>query len=106
MATAQEILDLARVPLVDAAGIRYNDTDGLRYLNFALKALRRQRADLFLGKLKGNFTDLLGTDPVPTPENTHQALADYVTARFETHDDEQAMNARAKDFFSMAAGGL
>jgi hypothetical protein len=29
-----------------------------------------------------------------------------VTARAETHDDEDAMNARAKDFFSLAAGVL
>jgi hypothetical protein len=106
MATAQDLIDQARLPLVDVAKKRFSDADGLKYLNFALKWLRRHRADLFIGSLKGDFTSLSLGSAVPVPENVHQALADYMTARVETHDDEAAMGERAKEFFSLAAGEL
>lgn len=106
MATAQNIIDQARLPLVDAAKTRYSDAQALAYLNFGLMMLRGKRPDLFIGSLSGSMTALALSDAVPIEQQFHQALADYVTARAETHDDEDAMNARAKDFFSLAAGVL
>ena len=106
MATAQNIIDQARLPLVDAGKTRYTDAQALAYLNFGLMFLRGKRPDLFIGALSGNFTALALGDTVSLEQQYHQALADYVTARAETHDDEDAMNARAKDFFSLAAGVL
>jgi hypothetical protein len=106
MATAQNIIDQARLPLVDAAKVRYTDTDALAYLNFGLMFLRGKRPDLFIGSLSGDMTALTLAGTVPIEQQYHQALADYVTARAETHDDETAMNERAKDFFSLAAGVL
>lgn len=106
MTTAQQLIDQARLPLVDADKTRYTDAQALAYLNFGLKMLRRKRADLFIGALSGDLADLVLGDNVPAPEHVHQALADYITARAETHDDEAAMNARAKDFFALAAGEL
>ena len=102
--TAQQIIDQARLPLVDAGKDRFADADGLSYLNFGLQMLRRKRADLFIGSLSGDLADLGLSDNVPLPQNAHQALADYVTARAETHDDEAAMNDRAQAFFALAAG--
>jgi hypothetical protein len=106
MATAQNIVDQARLPLVDAGKDRYTDTQALAYLNFGLMFLRGKRPDLFVGSLSGDFTALALSDAVPIEQQYHQALADYVTARAETHDDEGAMNDRAKDFFSLAMGVL
>lgn len=106
MATAQNIIDQARIPLVDAAKARFSDADGLSYLNFGLKMLRRRRADLFIGSLKGDLATLTLGSTVVVPENVLQALADYITARAETHDDAAAMNDRAKDFFALAGGEL
>lgn len=104
--TAQQIIDLARLPLVDAGKDRFADVDGLSYLNFGLQMLRRKRPDLFIGTLNGDLADLIVGDTVPAPQHVHQALADYITARAETHDDEAAMNERAQAFFAIAAGEL
>jgi hypothetical protein len=106
MATAQDIIDQARKPLVDTAKTRFSDTDALAYLNFGLMFLRGKRPDLFLGTLSGTMTALTLFGTIPIEQQYHQALADYVTARAETHDDEAAMNARAATFFDMAAGVL
>jgi hypothetical protein len=106
MATAQHIIDQARLPLVDAAKTRYTDPQALAYLNFGLMFLRGKRPDLFIGSLSGDMAALELAGTIPLEQQFHQALADYVTARAETHDDEDAMNARAKDFFSLAAGVL
>lgn len=104
--TAQQIIDLARLPLVDADKTRFADADALKYLNFGIRLLRGKRPDLFIGSLKDDLTDLTLTSEVTLPQMTHQALADYVTARCETHDDEEAMNDRAQQFFALAAGEL
>lgn len=106
MATAQDIIDQARKPLVDPGKDRFSDVDALGYLNFGLMFLRGRRPDLFLGSLNGAFTALTLTGAIPIEQQYHQALADYVTARAETHDDEAAMNPRASTFFDMAAGVL
>src|SRR5437764_258901 len=103
-ANAQQLIDQARLPLVDATKTRFKDTDALAYLNFGLKMLRAKRPDLFIGSLKDPLADLALTDPVPLPEHVLQAMADYITARAETHDDEAAMNPRAEQFFALAAG--
>lgn len=90
MTTAQQIIDLARVPLNDDDKDRYSDDDGLRFLNTGLARLKRVRPDLFLGSLGTAWTDLTLTSAVPTPPEVDQALADYVTGRLTMRDDEES----------------
>jgi hypothetical protein len=102
--TAQEVIDLARVPLNDADKDRYLDTDFLRFLNAGLRLLKRSRADLFIGSLSTANVNLALTDNLPTPDHVDQALADYLTARAMTVDTEDTERVGA--FFALAGGQL
>lgn len=102
--TAQEVIDLARVPLNDTDKDRYTDTDLLRFLNAGLRLLQRSRADLFIGSLGTSLPALALGDSLPTPDHVDQSLADYVTARAMTVDTEDGERAGA--FFQLAGGQL
>ncbi|MCY1167376.1 hypothetical protein D9M73_73370 [compost metagenome] len=104
MTTAQQIIDQAREPLNDDEKVRNTDPVLLGYLNFGLRRLKRARADLFIGTLGAGHTDLALIDPVPTPEEYDQNLADYLSARAHTKDDEEAANSRIELFFALAKG--
>lgn len=106
MATAQDIIDHARVPLNDADKTRYTDAALLAYLNFGLMYLRGHRPDMFLGALSGDMTALSLTGTVTIEQQYHQALADYIAGRAETLDDEAAVSGRAAAFFALAGGVL
>lgn len=102
--TAQEVIDLARVPLNDADKDRYKDPVFLRFLNAGLRMLKRTRPDLFIGSLGSGVTSLTLADTLPTPEHVDQALADYLTARAMTIDTEDTERVGA--FFALAQGQL
>ncbi|MFN5350884.1 MAG: hypothetical protein ACK5A0_15355 [Polaromonas sp.] len=102
--TAQEVIDLARVPLNDTNKDRYKDADLLRFLNAGLSQLKRGRADLFLGTLATGYTALTLASTLPTPEHVNQSIADYVTARASTIDNEDSERVAA--FFTLAGGKL
>ncbi|MES2415093.1 MAG: hypothetical protein V4614_14900 [Pseudomonadota bacterium] len=102
--TAQEVIDLARVPLNDADKDRYPDAVLLRFLIAGLRLLQRTRADLFIGSLAVTQPDLGFADELPTPAHVDQSLADYVTARAMTVDTEDGERAGA--FFQLAGGQL
>lgn len=102
--TAQEVIDLARVPLNDELKSRYTDADMLRFLNAGLSQLKRSRADLFLGSLATGVTALTLAGNLPTPAHTDQAIADYLTARASTVDNEDSERVAA--FFALSGGKL
>jgi hypothetical protein len=88
MSTMQDILDDARRPLNDADKTRYPDVN------------------LFFGQYATPFTSTLVTDVLPIDDIYRPALADYVTARAESIDDEHVNSGRAAMFFQMAAGAI
>lgn len=102
--TAQEVIDLARIPCNDEAKDRYTDVDMLRFLNAGLSQLKRSRADLFVGSLATGITALSLTTALPTPEHVNQALADYLTARASTIDNEDTERVAA--FFGLSGSKL
>lgn len=102
--TAQEVIDLARVPLNDADKGRYVDTDLLRFLNAGLRTLKKNRPDLFIGTLGTPFVALALADTLPTPDHVDQAIADALTARAMTVDTEDTERVGA--FFALSAGQL
>lgn len=104
MTTAQEVIDLARVPLNDADKDRYKDPDLLRFLNAGLRSLKKNRPDLFIGTLGTPFVTLALTDALPTPDHVDQAIADALTARAMTVDTEDTERVGA--FFALAQGQL
>lgn len=104
MTTAQEVIDLSRVPLNDADKDRYKDTDQLRFLNAGLRTLKKNRPDLFIGTLGTPFVALALGDTLPTPDHVDQAIADALTARAMTVDTEDTERVGA--FFQLAQGQL
>jgi hypothetical protein len=106
MTTAQQIVDLARLPLEDEDKVRYSDALLLSYLNFGLQHLKRVRADMFIGSLKTGHATLTLASVVPTPEEADQAIADYVTARAGMTDNTEEDAGRAAAFFKLAGGAL
>lgn len=104
--TYQELLNRARVPMNDAAKVRYTDAEGLEYAKEAVRLLRRQRPDAFLGSLSDDpaAAAVLGTT-LPVSFEHWQALADYVSARWQDKDDELT-GEKAAQWMQMAAGGM
>ena len=104
--TYQQVCDLGRLPLNDDDKDRYTDAQLLLYAQTGIALLIDKRPDLFFGDyaaLPDPFDDVIG-DNIPIDVRYKQALADYVTAGAETHDDENILAQRAQLFFQLAAG--
>lgn len=99
--TLQQIVDTARVPLNDAAKIRYPDPILLGHANKGLKVLRARRPDLFFGQLSAPWVDKALTDNSPVPAEYDPVLADFVTAMAESIDDEHVVSGRAASFYAL-----
>ena len=106
MTTAQQVIDLARIPLNDGDKDRHSDNALLGYLNSGLRALKKTRADLFIGSLKTGHTTLALGDNLPTPEEMDQAIADYLTARATLLDDPSEEMERTAAFLKLSGGML
>jgi hypothetical protein len=97
--TYQSVIDLARIPLNDADGDRYTNADLLAYANHGVLALVKRRPDLFVG----NYSNLPNgekglADAFPLGAEYVQTVADYVTFRAESSDDEHVNSQRAIAF--------
>lgn len=106
MSTMQDVLDDARGPLNDAAKIRYPDTTLLRYANAGLHRAYMVRPDLRFGSYTTAVTDKALGDTFPLPEQYRQVIADYVTFRAETPDDEHVNSGRVTVFMQSFSQGL
>lgn len=99
--TYQDVVDLAREPLNDEDKVRYSDEDLLRFANQAVLQAAKRRPDLFIGRF-GTIPDRAGLgDDVLLPAAYVQMLADYVTARAESVDDEHVNSGRAAAFWQL-----
>jgi hypothetical protein len=109
MATYQTVVNLARLPLNDDDPDdllrRYRDAELHTYALHGVQRLWRMRPDLFVG---GYSTppSLSATinSTVPLPDSLVEPLADYVTARAQSKDDESVTSALAPAFFNLFAG--
>lgn len=103
---AQEILDRARLPLNDADKTRYSDADGLLYLREGVRIVRRLRPDAFLGNLAADpAASIALTSEVPVGFSHYQAIADYVSARWQDKDDELT-GEKAAQWLTLAVGSV
>jgi hypothetical protein len=100
--TYQTVLDLARLPLSDSDNVRYSDADLMTYANHGILAMLKRRPDLFIGQFASlpNGEKVPG-DSFPLSAQYVQLLADYVTARAETSDDEFVNSGRATLFMQL-----
>jgi hypothetical protein len=103
--TYQTVVDLARLPLNDEDKARYTDAVLMAYANHGILMILKRRPDLFIGQ----FSNLPNgekafADSFPLPAQYAQLLADYVTARAETSDDELVNSGRAALFMQLFSG--
>ena len=112
MATLQNVMDLARVPLNDspsnAAERRYTDTDSLLpALKAALLTTFRKRPDLWLGNYTAAATvqAMTAASTFPLADEYIQPVADYVSARAELVDDEYTLTQKADQFYKLFMTG-
>lgn len=104
--TMQEIVDKGRQPLNDDDKVRYSDPTLLSYANDALLVLRNKRPDLFIGIYDALPEKLAIGATFPIGAEYVQVVADYVTARAESHNDESVVEERAAMFFKLASGNI
>jgi len=88
MPACSVILDRARLPLNDAAKVRYSDVTLLAHLNDAVARAYALRPDLRFGSYLTAPTALLLASTFPLAAQHEQVVADYITYRAETVDDE------------------
>lgn len=96
--TLQEIVDLAREPLNDEDKDRYTDAQLLVHTIHGLLTAYRNRYDLFMGGATVPSTSMTLASTFPLAPEFAQVIADYVTARAESRDDEHVNNGRMAGF--------
>ena len=103
--TLQQVVDKGRKPLNDVDKARHSDSDLLGYANDGILLMRNKRPDVFFGQYLtlGTTEQLALTDTCPLPAEYIPALADYITARGETLNDEAVLAERASLFFRLVA---
>jgi len=106
--TMQRIADKARIPINDSAKIRKTDDQLLSYAIDALYLIWQKRPDLFIGQYLtfNGFAQLVLASAFPLDNAYASAVADYVTARTETENDEAVVEQRANLFFNLFKGQI
>lgn len=106
--TFQQAVDRARVPLNDSDKDRYSDQELLAYAVDALLMLYRYRPDLFIGSFGAlpSITSLALSSAFPVEDQYLPIVADYVTGRAESKDDESVDNSRASQFLALFNTGI
>ena len=95
----QDILDLGRQDLNDDAQVRYKDSVGIKYLNDGIARAYELRPDLRFGSYGTAYVDLTTASTFPLPIEYRKRLADYVTYRFFTSDDEFVSSGLVKESY-------
>lgn len=99
---------MGRIPLNDDDKARISDATALTFAMQGLQMLTQKRADLFIGQFLAmpDISALALGDVFPVDDNIAPAIADYITARAETRNDESIIEQRATMFFQLVRGQL
>lgn len=106
--TIQTIVDIARKALNDDDKSRTSDATGLVYAKAGLHLLLNKRPDLFFGQylVLPDISALTLSSTFPLDDMIAPPLADYITARAESGNDEAVLTERATMFFGLFKAGL
>lgn len=106
--TLQQVVDVARHPLNDDDKTRAPDATCLVYARAALHLLLNKRPDLYYGQFTSlpDISALALTSNFPVDDMLAPAVADYITARVESGNDEAVLTERATMFFGLFKAGL
>lgn len=102
----QQVIDIGRIPINDESKSRMTDATGLVFAKQGLHMLMSKRADLFFGKYLAlpDISALTLASSFPVDDIIAPAIADYITARAETVNDESIIEQRATVFFGLFKG--
>lgn len=102
MTTMQNILDLARESLNDAAKVRWTDPRLLAFANDAIQRLVTSRPDLFLGGFAAlPSADLAVGATFPIADRHKRAVADYILARAMMNETEVGAADKAMAYIQL-----
>lgn len=106
--TMQQVIDIGRVPLNDAAKTRVSDATMLIYGRQAIHLLLSKRPDLFFGQFLAlpNISALALGSNFPVDDIIAPAVADYMTARAESANDQSIVEERAAMFYQLFKGQI
>lgn len=101
MATMQDVIDAARVPLNDDDKVAWTDVELLGFANKAIHQLKARRPDLFFGMYSALPGNLAAGGTFPLEDQYLSAVQDYVTARAQFKDVEEAVKGAATAFYQL-----
>lgn len=106
--TMQQVVDKGRGPINDKDKVRHDDPTLLGFARDAIHMLLVRRPDLFFGRFLAlpSISSLALTDAFPVDDTLAAAVADYITARSETGNDESVIEQRASLFFDLFKGQI
>lgn len=101
MNTVQEVIDLARIDLNDKGKDRWKDEELLKRFNVCLTLIFDLRPDLRLGHFADDPVRFKLTDELPPSVRKYsQAIADFIIARANAKDQEDAEMSRSSVFMT------
>jgi len=101
MSTMQDVIDLSRKDLNDDGKIRYFDVDMLKYANDGIARSYELRPDLAYGSYGTAYTDLTTASTFPLPIEYRAKIANYITFRCQTVDDEFVSSGLAQQSYTL-----
>jgi hypothetical protein len=93
--TVQDALDRVRELLQDKAGVRYLESELLKYVVEAYDQARTVRPDLFIGQYATTIETVAPGDPFPLPAQLFNSACFFIAGNAELRDDEFAVDGRA-----------
>ena len=101
MSTMQNIIDLSRLDLNDNGKVRYFDVDMLGYANDGIARAYELRPDLRFGSYGTAYVDLTTASTFPLPIEYRPKIANYITFRCQTVDDEFVSSGLAQQSYTL-----
>jgi len=104
--TLQAVVDMGRIPLNDDDKARMTDAMGLTFAKQGLQMVLSKRPDLFFGQYLAlpDISALALGSSFPVDDIIAPAVADYITARAESRNDESIIEQRATMFYQLFKG--
>lgn len=104
--TVQEVIDMGRIPLNDANKTRMSDATALVFFKQAMLMLQSKRPDMFFGRFLAmpDVSAMTLATVFPVEDIIAPAVADYITARAESGNDESIVEQRAQLFLQLFKG--